>query len=242
MRYDIVVPTYGRPELVRNCVASIVRNSSDYRLIWIDNIPQESGAAETLASLRPNVLYLPLPQNVGFTKGTNVGLAASTAPYVVLLNSDTEVPPDWLPKLESGFQRKEKVAAVGPLSSAQDEWQWEDNHAHIPPEKRRAVIFTPKLTINRVGHRWTHAVVFLCDDLSGSHRKNWIPLGRVLSWIRRGRRLVRAGAPEGMEAQRPHRGGSQTSAPSVVASGTKCASIASEEHSTPQGKVRGCAG
>lgn len=150
MKYDVVLLTCGKPELTERCVASIVEHSSDYRLIWIDNAPNLSGVEFIAGKYNlwslcdtnrleqglpvPCFEYLPMPENLGFVKATNVGLALATAPYVVLLNNDTEVPAGWLEKLEKGFEAFPGAAAVGPLSdepaAASKGWQYQ-GHVQI---------------------------------------------------------------------------------------------------------------
>jgi len=116
MKYDVVVATNGQVELSQKCFGSVVQNSTDYRIIWIDN--GRDAYKLRWQNLNENVTYVRPPENIGYTKAMNVGLALSTAPFVVLLNDDTEVPPDWLPKLEEPFKHIPKLAAVGPRDSS----------------------------------------------------------------------------------------------------------------------------
>jgi GT2 family glycosyltransferase len=111
---------------VSRCITSVVQNSNDFRLIWIDNAPDTANPHRDVFT--DKVFYLPMQENIGFTKGVNVGLAISTAPYVVILNDDVQVPAGWLPKMEKGFERLSpsavrKVAAVGTLSTSRAQGQ-----------------------------------------------------------------------------------------------------------------------
>lgn len=112
VKYDIVVATCGQSELSKKCFRSVVQNSIDFRIIWIDN-----GHDADLFHVIPGVTYVRPPENIGYTKAMNTGLALSTAPFVVLLNDDTEVPPNWLPELKEPFKHIPKLAAVGPRDS-----------------------------------------------------------------------------------------------------------------------------
>ena len=120
-RYDIVLLSCGKVDVTK-CVSSVMQNSNDFRLIWIDNAPDTTG----LHTASERVFYLPMQENLGFTKGVNVGLAISTAPYVVVLNDDVQVPAGWLSSMELGFrfaQSVGKVAAVGTLSPSRAQGQ-----------------------------------------------------------------------------------------------------------------------
>jgi len=125
VKYDIVVATFGQKELLENCMYSVVHNSHDYRIIWIDN-GQDATAATRLHYMTDSeskTTYVRPPENIGYTKAMNVGLALSTAPFVVLLNDDTEVTEGWLEGLERGFQFSQRVAAVGPITDNQRQGQ-----------------------------------------------------------------------------------------------------------------------
>lgn len=58
----------------------------------------------------------------GFTKAANSGLRRVGAPYAVLLNSDTEVPPGWLGRLVEAAESNPAVGMASPVSNAAT-WQ-----------------------------------------------------------------------------------------------------------------------
>jgi len=114
VKFDIILPTFGQETLVEKCLESIYRKSvgQDIRIIGIDNGPPK----RMPPALPIGSSYLPLPENIGYTKAINAGLALSTAPYVVLMNSDTEVMTDgWLEKLAAAWNM-DRIAAVGPAT------------------------------------------------------------------------------------------------------------------------------
>ena len=53
-----------------------------------------------------------LATNTGFAEAANVGIRAAVSPYVVLLNTDTEVHPDWLSKLVTCIERAPPTVAA----------------------------------------------------------------------------------------------------------------------------------
>ena len=52
------------------------------------------GSSDMVRAKYPLVTLLPQRENVGFTRGNNIGLARATGEYLLLLNPDTEVRPD----------------------------------------------------------------------------------------------------------------------------------------------------
>jgi GT2 family glycosyltransferase len=113
--YDVILVSYGKSDVVSKCVSSIVDNSGeDTRLIWIENDPDNSCASEMLIEKFP-VLLFPMLENIGWVKSVNMGLAVSTAPYVVIMNDDTEVcTQDWLPVMAECFDKTNAIGIVCP--------------------------------------------------------------------------------------------------------------------------------
>jgi len=121
VKTDIIIPSWNQHAHVRCCLDSIKANSQDYSVIFVDNNSQAFNEILDILSLMPHRL-IRNSVNTGFVKAVNQGLAFSTAPEVVLLNNDTEVPAGWLDKLREPLLSPE-VGASGPLTDASDSWQ-----------------------------------------------------------------------------------------------------------------------
>lgn len=124
MTTDIIIPVYNQSRLTLNCLASIRCYTQDYRLIIIDNGSEEL-AVDLLRDelkLHPHILVRN-NKNLGFVQATNQGLCLSTAPWVVLLNNDTEVTKEWLIRLMDPFYAYPLIGAVGPITTSPNCWQ-----------------------------------------------------------------------------------------------------------------------
>ena len=122
---DIVVPVYNAIEEVENCIQSIVRATHvPYTLTLVNDgsSRETSRRLDNIASKHPWIRVIDNGSNIGYTRAANVGLAASTAEYIVLLNSDTIVGEDWLSEMLSCIVNHPKAAGVGALSNAAS-WQ-----------------------------------------------------------------------------------------------------------------------
>lgn len=123
--YDIVLVTKGNVEFTKRCLKSIFEHGNDCRVIWVDNGSSKIDVMDVLLCLQQyNLPYIEiiLPENIGFVKGSNVGLAASTADYVVLLNNDTQIFPKTFEVLKAACDRGAGLA--GPVStSGWQHWQ-----------------------------------------------------------------------------------------------------------------------
>jgi GT2 family glycosyltransferase len=75
----------------------------NYRIILIDNCSTDTSLDEFASRLDSRITFFPLKENLGFAKGCNFGmkyaLDSVNPQYILLLNNDTEVEPDFLDKM-----------------------------------------------------------------------------------------------------------------------------------------------
>jgi GT2 family glycosyltransferase len=110
---DIVVVSYRTPELLRACLRSLERRTSaGQRAIVVDNASGD-GSAELVAAEFPDVDLVAEPRNLGFAAAANAGIARGRAPYVLVLNPDTEVPPETVDALLELMERQAEVGICG---------------------------------------------------------------------------------------------------------------------------------
>ena len=124
--FDIIIPHFGAPAvtpLAINCLESIRAYSADYRLIFVDN----GSPAEEWEKIDPYVRsherlsLLRNTRNTGFITAVNEALALSTAPYIVLMNNDSEAVAGWLEKLRAPL--RSRVGMSGPRTTTPESWQ-----------------------------------------------------------------------------------------------------------------------
>lgn len=102
---DIVIPTLlSKPELLRACLVSLaaLQTKTAFQVYVVSNTVQseldsfvEQHHTE-LAKLPFEITWRATGSNTGFTGAVNLGASLGTAPYIILLNDDTEVTPGWL--------------------------------------------------------------------------------------------------------------------------------------------------
>lgn len=56
-----------------------------------------------------------LKENLGFAGGVNAGLKEVNTEYVILLNNDTEVFPDYIEELVKAIKKSKKIFSVSPM-------------------------------------------------------------------------------------------------------------------------------
>lgn len=92
----VVIPNYnGRRWLPRLMESLAAQTEKRMRIIVVDDASTDDDAAY-LAEQWPNVTLVRNERNRGFAASCNVGLRMADTPYVILLNNDTHVAPDWL--------------------------------------------------------------------------------------------------------------------------------------------------
>ena len=124
-RVDIVVCVHNALEDVRRCLESVLsRTALDFALIVVNDGsgPETTTWLRQIAARHPVIELIETDGPLGYTRSANRGLRAGTAPYVVLLNSDTIVPRLWAEDLLQCLQTDERLGIVGPLSNAAS-WQ-----------------------------------------------------------------------------------------------------------------------
>jgi GT2 family glycosyltransferase len=111
---SIIIPTHNRPELVRRCLASVLRHAPPATQVVVVDDGSPHGAGAAAARAFAGVRVVRLPRRRGFCAAANAGIAAARAGIVELLNDDTEVTEGWTTAALKCF-RDPRVAAVAPL-------------------------------------------------------------------------------------------------------------------------------
>src|ERR671916_738695 len=92
---DVVIPTWNGRALLDRCLDTLARQTMSANVIVVDN-GSTDGTAEHVASTWPAVRLVLLARNHGFGAAVNRGIAAGSAPFVVLVNNDVECDEDFV--------------------------------------------------------------------------------------------------------------------------------------------------
>ena len=118
----IVIPSLHRPDLTARCIESIQRQTvpaEQWKIVVVENEAQPDGILPDPLPL--NTIRIELPANEGTTNSINRGMTAVPSPYVLLLNNDVELAPDYLEKLLRVLEANETLGfATGKLLRAMD--------------------------------------------------------------------------------------------------------------------------
>ena len=119
-RVSIIIVTWNALDLLEKCFPSVVAtNYPNTEIILADNASTD-GSAAWVASEFPSTIVVRHAENGLFCKGNNQAIPHATGDYIVLLNNDVEVTPDWLWPLVREME-DEDVGAVQPKLKQHDQ-------------------------------------------------------------------------------------------------------------------------
>jgi len=116
---SIVVATYDRPHDLRECLRSLLAQTTTRQteIIVVDNHPV-SGLTPLVVAEFPGVRLLSEPRQ-GLSYARNAGIAASAGAIIVAKDDDVVMPSDWLEKLLAPFARDDVMIVTGNVLPAE---------------------------------------------------------------------------------------------------------------------------
>lgn len=123
----VVIPNYNGITYIEACLNSLYAgDNQDFVLIIIDNASSD-GSYELIQEKFPQAILIRNEKNEGFATAVNQGISLSKTPYVILLNNDTEVAPDFIWELEKVMDADEKLfSASAKMISLHDKTKMDD--------------------------------------------------------------------------------------------------------------------
>ncbi|MBR4739692.1 MAG: glycosyltransferase family 2 protein [Bacteroidales bacterium] len=115
MKTAVVILNYNTADYLQRFLPGLVASCEglDAQVIVADNASKD-GSVALMQERFPQVPLIVLEENYGFTGGYNRALAQVEADYYVLINSDIEVPQDWLKPLVKWMDSHPLCGACGP--------------------------------------------------------------------------------------------------------------------------------
>lgn len=108
---DILIVAHNQLEYLKICVESIREHTQNYHIFVWDN-GSDQDLQDWLAEQK-DIVAVRHEENLGFIIPNNELIKLGKSPYVILLNSDTMVLPDWDKALLAHLQQDDQLAQVG---------------------------------------------------------------------------------------------------------------------------------
>ena len=122
---SVIIVSWNVADLLVDCLDSVLFNSvvmsrqpdqqPRTEVIVVDSASSDS-TVERVRQRFPGVTLLPQAENVGFTRGNNIGLQAARGRYLLLLNPDTLVLGDALQVMVNHMDANPDVGMLGPYT------------------------------------------------------------------------------------------------------------------------------
>ena len=108
----VIIPNWNGAEHLPVCLDALGKQTyAALEVIVVDNASTD-GSHKLVAEEYPEVRWVALDENRGFTGAGNAGIEAARGEYVVLLNNDTQVEADWLEEVAAAFGRHPQAGMV----------------------------------------------------------------------------------------------------------------------------------
>ena len=100
---SIIILNYNAGNLLLNCVDSVFKSTyPNFEVLVVDNISTDNShviCKEKFEKIR----LIENKENLGYCEGNNVGIRNANGEFIVILNPDTTVEPNWLDHLISAY-------------------------------------------------------------------------------------------------------------------------------------------
>lgn len=113
MEVSVVIPNFNGIAFLDSMLASLEGQTlSNFEVILVDN-GSTDGSCSFVTANYPWVHLIELSENFGFCGAVNAGIRAAKAPYVLLLNNDTEVKEDFVEEMLAAIRRHKNAFSCG---------------------------------------------------------------------------------------------------------------------------------
>ena len=117
----VVIPVYRDLRTVRRCLSSVLHTLAglDVEVLLINDASPELDLVSYCRDLSDenDLQLIEHSENRGFVASVNEGIAALSGRDIIILNSDTEVPPGWIERLIAAAEACPDAASVTPFSN-----------------------------------------------------------------------------------------------------------------------------
>ncbi len=125
--WSIVIPTYQRPQLLNKALSSCLTLStpkgSCYEVVVVDNSQDGSAASVCDAFADKRIRFIHEPRS-GLAYARNAGINAALGNFLIFLDDDERVAPDWLLQFHEAFKESKADIVFGSV-----EPEFEDQRA-----------------------------------------------------------------------------------------------------------------
>jgi N-acetylglucosaminyl-diphospho-decaprenol L-rhamnosyltransferase len=119
MMLSIIILSFNTKDLTIDCLNSIIAqykqelDNNTFEIILVDNASTDDSATEIIKLKTKNLKVIESKENLGFSKGCNLGAKSASGEYLLFLNSDTEIKDQGFLKMVDYLVKNEHVGILG---------------------------------------------------------------------------------------------------------------------------------
>ncbi|MGA2911300.1 MAG: glycosyltransferase family 2 protein [Candidatus Levyibacteriota bacterium] len=119
MDLSIIILSFNTKDLTLACISSIAAqykrelDKEQFEIIVIDNASTDDSVKAVRNLKLKNLTVIESNENLGFSKGCNLGAKNAKGEYLLFLNSDTEIKDQGFVKMVEYLKKNEKVGVLG---------------------------------------------------------------------------------------------------------------------------------
>lgn len=127
---SIIIVNWNGKKWINKCINSLQKQSyNNLEILIVDN-GSTDGSVKHIKDNYKNVHVIESKINLGFAGGNNIGINAAKGKYILLLNNDAWIDPDFISKLYS-FYKKGLYDVVGPMENDYNNSKFDKNISTI---------------------------------------------------------------------------------------------------------------
>lgn len=108
-KVTVIIPNYNGEQYLRGCLDSLMEQTmGSVPVIVVDN-GSKDGSLQILQEEYPQIHLVALEMNYGFCRAVNEGIRAAQTEYVILLNNDVRVAPDFAEMLTAAMDKNPHI-------------------------------------------------------------------------------------------------------------------------------------
>jgi len=107
---SVIIVNYNGQNHLENCLKSLMNIAyKNYEVIIVDNNSTDE-SIEFVKNTYPSIIIIKLDRNYGFAEPNNIGAKIAKGDFLLFLNNDTEVSPNFIEKMVNVLNRDSKIA------------------------------------------------------------------------------------------------------------------------------------
>ena len=102
---SIIILNYNAGQILLDCVESVIKTNYDnFEIIIVDNASEDKSHRKCQEKFE-NIHIIENEKNLGYCEGNNIGIKNAKGEFIVILNPDTTVEPEWLNELFFAYSK-----------------------------------------------------------------------------------------------------------------------------------------